>query len=62
MNPNKRSLIISVIVIMLMITNFTRLQGSECIRAIHIVTLVTLGGAIGVLLMNIILMIKSKKD
>jgi hypothetical protein len=62
MNPNKRSLIISVIVILLMITNFTRLQGSECIRAIHIVTLITLGAAIGVLLMNIILMVKSKKD
>jgi hypothetical protein len=62
MNPNKRSLIISGIVILLMITNFTRLQGSECIRAIHIVTLVTLGAAIGVLLMNVILMIKSKKD
>ena len=62
MNPNKRSLIISVLVIVLMITNFTRLHGSECIRPIHIVTLVTLGAAIGVLLMNIILMIKSKKD
>jgi hypothetical protein len=62
MNPNKRSLVISVIVILLMITNFSRLQGSECIRPIHIVTLITLGAAIGLLLMNIILMIKGRKD
>ena len=62
MNPNRRSLVISALVILLMTVNFTRLKGSECIRPIHIVTLLTLGAAIGVLLMNIILMIKSKKD
>jgi hypothetical protein len=61
MNPNKRSLVITALVILLMIINFTRLKGSECIRPIHVVTLVTLGAAIGVLLMNIILLIKNRK-
>ncbi len=62
MNPQKRSLGITVIVILLTTLNFSRLTGSECIRPIHIVTLITLGAAIGVLLMNIIMMIKNRKQ
>lgn len=62
MNPKRRSLVISAVVILLMIVNYTRLKGSECIRPIHIVTLLTLGAAMGVLLMNIILLIKSNRD
>jgi hypothetical protein len=61
MNPQKRSLVISALVILLMTVNFTRLKGSDCIRPIHIVTLITLGAAIGAMLVNIVLLIKSKK-
>ncbi len=61
MNPNKRSLVIFALVIFLMTINFTRLKGSECIRPIHIVTLVTLGAAMGAMLVNIILLIKNRK-
>jgi hypothetical protein len=62
MNPHKRSLAITAFVIILMSANFTRLKGADCIRPIHIVTLITLGAAFGVMLVNIILLIKSKKD
>jgi hypothetical protein len=62
MNPNRRSLVVAALVILLMTVNFTRLKGSECIRPIHIVTLLTMGAAIGVLLMNIVLLIKRNKD
>ncbi len=61
MNPSKRSLVISVLVILLMTFNFTRLKESDCIKPIHIVTLLTLGAAIGALLVNIILLIKNRK-
>ncbi len=61
MNPNRRSLVISAIVILLMIVNFSRLTGKECIRPIHIVTLLTLGVAIGALLVNIVLILKNRK-
>ena len=62
MNPQKRSLVITAIAILLLTMNFSRLKGTECIRPIHIVTLVTLGAAIGVMLVNIILLIKNRKD
>lgn len=44
--------IIPLFVIVLGITNYSRLTGTENIRAIHIVTLLTIGMAIGVLLRN----------
>ena len=62
MNPQKRSLIITALAILLLTVNFSRLKGTECILPIHIVTLVTLGAAIGALLTNIILLIKNRKD
>ena len=44
--------IIPILVIVLGISNYLRLTGTENIRAIHIVTLITTGAAIGVLLRN----------
>ncbi len=41
-------------VIFLGISNYSRLSGTENIRAIHIVSLLTIGMAIGVLLVNVI--------
>lgn len=62
MNPQKRSLAVMALVIILMIVNFTRLSGSECIRPIHIVTLITLGAALGIMLVNIIYLIKKRNS
>ena len=61
MNNNKRKLVMPALAIFLMTMNYYRLTGSECIRPIHIVTLLVLGAAIGVLLVNIINLIKVKK-
>ena len=46
--------IIPIFVIVLGIGNYARLTGTEDIRAIHIVTLITIGMAIGVLLRNVL--------
>ena len=48
-----RLFIVPIFVIMLGIGNYSRLTGIENIRAIHIVTLLTIGMGIGVLLRNI---------
>jgi hypothetical protein len=61
MNPQKRSLFICSLVILLLIGNYSRMKGTESIRPLHMVTLITMGVAIGVLLVNIILLIKNKK-
>lgn len=58
----KRAVILSLIVIALTIFNFTRIPGSECIRPIHIVTLIALGLALGVLLASTILLIRSRGE
>ncbi len=61
MNNNKRKLIMPAFAIFLMTMSYFRLKGSECIRPIHLVTLLVLGAAIGVLLVNIISLIKEKQ-
>ncbi len=52
--PYKQFLVPSLAAL-LFIYNYGRLSGTENIRAIHIVTLVGLGVALGVLLRNVIL-------
>ena len=47
--------------IFLMVMSYYRLKGSECIRPIHIVTLLILGAVIGVLLVNIVHLIKRRR-
>ena len=61
MNNSKRKLIMPVFAIFIMTMSYYRLKGSECIRPIHIVTLLVLGAAIGVLLVNIVNLIKEKQ-
>ena len=56
----KAGIIICLFVISISFFNFSRLQNSDCIRAIHIVTLLTAGAGIGVLLVNIFRLIKSR--
>jgi hypothetical protein len=46
--------IIPIFVICLGIGNYARLTGTEDIRAIHVVTLITIGMGIGVLLRNVL--------
>jgi positive regulator of sigma E activity len=58
----KRGIFIPAVAIMLMTLNFTRLKDSECIRAIHVVTLLVMGFALGVLVMNLITLYKNSKQ
>ncbi|MEO6404153.1 MAG: hypothetical protein ABIY51_05095 [Ferruginibacter sp.] len=42
--------------------NFSRIKGGECIRAVHIVTLLVCGAAIGVALTNLIMLMRNKTE
>jgi hypothetical protein len=60
-----RGMAIAIFVIILSFWNFSRVPNSECIRTIHIVTLVTAGVGIGIFLTNLILWFRTrsaKKD
>ncbi|MEP6615138.1 MAG: hypothetical protein ABJA57_01100 [Ginsengibacter sp.] len=55
-----RSIAIAVFVIVMTVWNYSRISGGECIRAIHVVTLLTCGAAIGVALTNLFLLARSR--
>jgi len=57
----KRNIIIAAIVIILTALNYSRLTGTENIRLIHELTLITMGMGIGVMIVNIMLYFKSKQ-
>lgn len=58
---NRRGIVIPALAIILMVGNLTRIKDSECIRAIHIVTLLLMGFAIGVLVMNLMTIYRNNK-
>ena len=58
----KRGMAIAMFIIILSVGNFLRLSDSECIRAIHIVTLLVCGMGIGVLLTNFFGWLRSRKN
>lgn len=49
----QKSLILACVIIAISFWNFSRIQGCDCIRAIHIVTLLTAGIGIGILITSI---------
>ena len=55
-----RLFILPLFVIILGLVNYSRLTGTEYIRAIHIVTLITIGMGLGVLLRNVFLYFRRK--
>ena len=57
-----RAMALSFFVIAISFFNFTNLKGSECIRAIHVVTLLVCGMAIGVFITNLLGLLLNKKD
>jgi hypothetical protein len=57
-----RTIVISGMIILLTLGNYLRLTGTEMIRPIHIVTLLTGGAAIGVLICSIFYYFKNKQD
>lgn len=56
-----RGMAISTFVIILSLVNFSQLANSECIRAIHIVTLLVCGMGIGVFLVNLFVLLRNRK-
>jgi hypothetical protein len=55
------SFIIPVFIILLSLINYSRLTGTENIRAIHVVTLLVMGMGIGILLRNLIAYFRGQK-
>jgi hypothetical protein len=62
LKATQRGVVISGIAILLTAGNYFRLTGTEMIRPIHIVTLLSCGAAIGVFIMSVALYFKSGKD
>ncbi|MBN8568224.1 MAG: hypothetical protein J0M18_01230 [Ignavibacteria bacterium] len=64
LNTKKRiytSFIIPVFIILISLINYSRLTGTENIRAIHVVTLLVMGMGIGILLRNLIAYLRGHK-
>jgi hypothetical protein len=59
-NRHLRTMAISVFILVISIFNFEKLAGSECIRTIHIVTLLVCGMAIGLFISSLFAMLRSK--
>lgn len=59
---NQRGMAISLFVIIISIFNFERLTDSDCIRTIHVVTLLVCGMAIGIFLMNFFSWLRTRKN
>ena len=59
---HRRGISISVLVIAISILNFSNLEHSDCIRPIHIVTLLVCGMGIGVLIMNLFGLLGKRKE
>jgi hypothetical protein len=55
-----KGMAIAFFIIALSFWNFTGLSGSECIRNIHVVTLLTCGAGIGVFIVSLFMWIRSK--
>jgi hypothetical protein len=55
-----RAMAISFFVLAISFYNFSRLTGSECIRAIHVVTLLVCGMAIGLFVSSLFAMLRNK--
>ncbi|HXR84869.1 MAG TPA: hypothetical protein VN722_11200 [Hanamia sp.] len=58
---HSRAMMISLFVIIISVFNFQRLTNSDCIRAIHVITLLVIGAAIGVFLSNFFALIIQRK-
>lgn len=58
---NLRAMAISFFVLAISFFNFTQLANSDCIRAIHIVTLLVCGMAIGAFIANLFAFFIKKK-
>ena len=56
-----RSILMAAVALALMFYNMTNIVGSECIRAIHVVTLMVAGAAAYILIVNVIALIKGNK-
>lgn len=52
---------LSFFILIISFWNFQRIQGCDCIRTIHIVTLLMCGVAIGVFITSLFLWIREKK-
>lgn len=54
-----RVIAISLFVIAITLFNFSKLNGSDCIRAIHVVNLLACGMGIGLFLTNLIALLRN---
>ena len=62
MNKNvTRGVVIPAVAVIITAINFSNISNSDCIRAIHVVSLLVMGFALGVLVMNLVTLYKNSK-
>lgn len=57
-----RAILISIFIVAISFFNYTNLEGRECIRAIHVVTLLVAGMGIGIFIMNLFKWLRSRRE
>jgi hypothetical protein len=62
MNPKRKSILIASLVLILSSSNFSRFHDLECLRPVHMLTLMTMGGAVVVIVQQLIQFYKNKQD
>ena len=58
----QRAMLFATFIAAISFWNFSRLTGSECIRTIHVITLLTCGAAIGIFLANFFIWLRNKPE
>ena len=61
-NRYTRGMTISLFIIIISLFNFYSLDGIECIKAIHIITLLVAGMGIGILIANFLGWLRQKRS
>lgn len=56
----QRAMVFALIIAVFSFFNFERLTGCDCIRTLHILTLLTCGAGIGVFLSNLFIWLRSR--
>ena len=62
MDTKKRPLLLAVIFLILSISNYSRLSGTECVRTVTLLTLMTMGGAIVIVVQQLLKRYKEKQN
>ena len=62
MNPRRRNILIASLVLIFSSSNFSRFHDLECLRPVHMLTIMTMGGALAIIILLLFQNYKDKQD